>query len=48
MSLSSVTPRSGINDVLPDKIRLGKEYARNATMVQDLGLIFKTLIRIAN
>jgi lipopolysaccharide/colanic/teichoic acid biosynthesis glycosyltransferase len=37
-----------VTAILPDKIRLAKEYVRQATMQRDLELIFKTVIRIAN
>ncbi len=32
--------------VLPDKIRLAKEYIRSNSFIFDLGLIFKTLLRL--
>lgn len=35
-----------IRNVLPDKIRLAKEYLRSRTFSFDLALIFKTLLRL--
>ena len=32
--------------VLPDKIRLAKEYIRRSSFLFDLGLIIKTLVRL--
>ena len=35
-----------ISRVLPDKIGLAKEYIRNSSLVFDLRLIFKTLLKL--
>jgi len=35
-----------ISRVLPDKIRLAKEYIKNSSLVFDLRLIFKTLLKL--
>ncbi len=35
-----------ISHVLPDKIRLAKEYIKNSSLVFDLRLIFKTLLKL--
>jgi len=34
-------------EILPDKIALAKEYIRRSSVVFDLGLIFKTVLRMA-
>jgi lipopolysaccharide/colanic/teichoic acid biosynthesis glycosyltransferase len=35
-----------VSQILPDKIRLAKEYIRQSSLCFDLGLIFKTLLRV--
>jgi lipopolysaccharide/colanic/teichoic acid biosynthesis glycosyltransferase len=35
-----------VNRVLPDKIKLAKEYIRHASFLFDLGLLFKTFCRL--
>jgi lipopolysaccharide/colanic/teichoic acid biosynthesis glycosyltransferase len=40
--------REYVNRILPDKIRLGKEYIRRSSLTFDLALIFKTLCKIFN
>lgn len=35
-----------VTDVLPEKIKLAKEYARQSSLFFDLGVIFKTLVKL--
>jgi len=36
-----------VQQILPDKIKLGKEYIRRQSLLLDLGLIAKTVLRMA-
>ncbi|MGH7847514.1 MAG: sugar transferase [Candidatus Binatia bacterium] len=38
--------REYIGRLLPDKIRLGKEYVRRASLLLDLSLIFRTVLKL--
>jgi lipopolysaccharide/colanic/teichoic acid biosynthesis glycosyltransferase len=44
---SSDPERLYVDEVMPRKIALNLDYARNATVVSDLGIIIKTIRRIA-
>lgn len=35
-----------IEEIMPEKIRINLEYAKNANVLTDLGVIFKTLFRV--
>ena len=43
---SSNPTREYVTQILPDKIRLGKDYIKRSSFLFDLSLIFKTLIRL--
>ena len=38
--------RAYVEKVMPDKIRLNLEYAQNASLLRDIGIILKTVFRI--
>ena len=43
---SSNPTREYVTQILPDKIRLGKDYINRSSFLFDLSLIFKTLINL--
>ena len=46
LSLSPDPEAEYVNRVLPDKIKLAKEYIRHSSFLFDLGLMFKTFYRL--